>query len=156
MTSFLASELRRLRFGLAVTLVVSMVAMVPASAAVAAEDPQVMAKVTDLNKRALEAYAASDLSQARQLLKEALELCETSGLEKHAITARTYIHIGVVLVGGMKQKELGVKQFGKALEIQPEIQVTRNVATFRHAIPADLWAELKHERLLHADAPIPA
>jgi len=129
LTSFLASELRGLRFGLAVTLVVSMVAMVPASAAVAAEDPQVMAKVTDLNKRALEAYAASDLSQARQLLKEALELCETSGLEKHAITARTYIHIGVVLVGGMKQKELGVKQFRKALEIQPEIQVTRNVAT---------------------------
>jgi D-threo-aldose 1-dehydrogenase len=38
---------------------------------------------------------------------------------------------------------------------KPE-HVTRNVATFRHAIPADLWAELKHEGLLHADAPIPA
>src|SRR6516165_8374016 len=31
--------------------------------------------------------------------------------------------------------------------------VARNVAAFRHAIPADFWAELKHEGLLRADAP---
>ncbi len=34
-------------------------------------------------------------------------------------------------------------------------QVTRTVAAFRHAIPADFWAELKHERLLRSDAPVP-
>ena len=34
-------------------------------------------------------------------------------------------------------------------------QVIRNVATFRHDIPADLWAELKHEGLLHPEAPVP-
>ncbi len=34
-------------------------------------------------------------------------------------------------------------------------QVERNVAHFRHAIPADLWAELKHEGLLREDAPTP-
>ena len=34
-------------------------------------------------------------------------------------------------------------------------QVARNVASFGHAIPADLWAELKHEGLLRADAPTP-
>jgi D-threo-aldose 1-dehydrogenase len=33
--------------------------------------------------------------------------------------------------------------------------VTRNVAAFRHTIPADLWAELKHEGLLRKDAPTP-
>jgi len=33
--------------------------------------------------------------------------------------------------------------------------VTRNVATFSHAIPADFWAELKHEALLRPDAPVP-
>jgi D-threo-aldose 1-dehydrogenase len=33
--------------------------------------------------------------------------------------------------------------------------VIRNVAAFRHAIPADFWAELKHEGLLRADAPVP-
>lgn len=35
-------------------------------------------------------------------------------------------------------------------------QVTRNVESFTHPIPADLWAELKHEDLLRADAPVPA
>ena len=34
-------------------------------------------------------------------------------------------------------------------------QVERNVAAFRHPIPADLWAELKHEGLLHSEAPVP-
>ena len=33
--------------------------------------------------------------------------------------------------------------------------VERNVAQFRMAIPPDLWAELKAEKLLHADAPTP-
>jgi D-threo-aldose 1-dehydrogenase len=33
--------------------------------------------------------------------------------------------------------------------------VTRNVAAFRHAIPAAFWAELKHEGLLRMDAPVP-
>ncbi len=34
-------------------------------------------------------------------------------------------------------------------------QAERNVAAFRHDIPADLWTELKHEGLLRADAPTP-
>ncbi|MEA2608789.1 MAG: D-threo-aldose 1-dehydrogenase, partial [Chloroflexota bacterium] len=35
-------------------------------------------------------------------------------------------------------------------------QQARNVAAFRHPIPPDLWAELKHEGLLREDAPVPA
>ncbi len=38
--------------------------------------------------------------------------------------------------------------------IHPD-QVVRNVAAFSRAIPAALWAELKHEGLLRADAPTP-
>ena len=30
-----------------------------------------------------------------------------------------------------------------------------NIAAFSHPIPADLWAELKHEKLIRADAPAP-
>jgi D-threo-aldose 1-dehydrogenase len=30
------------------------------------------------------------------------------------------------------------------------------VAAFRHSIPADLWAELKHDKLIRSDAPTPA
>jgi D-threo-aldose 1-dehydrogenase len=35
-------------------------------------------------------------------------------------------------------------------------QLRQNLAWFGHPIPADFWAELKHEGLLRADAPIPA
>lgn len=34
-------------------------------------------------------------------------------------------------------------------------QQARNVEWFQHPIPADLWAELKHEGLLRADVPVP-
>jgi len=34
--------------------------------------------------------------------------------------------------------------------------VQRNLEVFRQAIPADLWAELKHEGLMRQDAPVPA
>jgi D-threo-aldose 1-dehydrogenase len=38
--------------------------------------------------------------------------------------------------------------------LSPE-HVRQNVAAFRHTIPSALWAELKHEGLLRADAPTP-
>ena len=34
-------------------------------------------------------------------------------------------------------------------------QVEQNLAAFRHPIPADLWAELKHGKLIRPDAPTP-
>jgi D-threo-aldose 1-dehydrogenase len=34
-------------------------------------------------------------------------------------------------------------------------QISRNVALMAEPIPADLWAELKQEKLLRADAPVP-
>ena len=34
-------------------------------------------------------------------------------------------------------------------------QVEQNLAAFRHPIPADFWAELKHEKLIRPDAPTP-
>jgi len=34
-------------------------------------------------------------------------------------------------------------------------QVRANVESMRIAIPADFWAELKHGKLIAADAPVP-
>jgi D-threo-aldose 1-dehydrogenase len=34
-------------------------------------------------------------------------------------------------------------------------QVERNIGAFRHPIPADFWAELKHAKLIRVDAPTP-
>jgi D-threo-aldose 1-dehydrogenase len=35
-------------------------------------------------------------------------------------------------------------------------QVAMNLDAFRHTIPPDLWAELRHEKLIRVDAPAPA
>ena len=86
-------------------------------------------KVTNLNRKALEAYNKQDYETARALLKEALEVCASAGLDKHAIRARTHIHFGVVAIVGFKQREVGLKQFRKALEVQPDIKLTKQLAT---------------------------
>ena len=92
-------------------------------------NPDVLSKVTKLNKKALEAYQKRDYDSARDFLKEALDLCNSSGLEKHPIRARTEVHIGIVLISGYKQRDAGIKHFKKALEIQPDIQLTKSVST---------------------------
>ena len=38
--------------------------------------------------------------------------------------------------------------------IRPD-QVEANLGYFRHAIPTAFWQELRHERLIRADAPLP-
>lgn len=94
-----------------------------------AQDQGAIEKITELNKKALDAYQDADFPKARTFLKQALDLCTSAGLDSHAIAARTHIHMGVVLAGGFNQKDLAIKQFRRALEIEPTIQVTKNVDT---------------------------
>jgi D-threo-aldose 1-dehydrogenase len=63
---------------------------------------------------------------------------------------------GVPLAAAALQFPLGNPAVASVIPgaLAPE-QVQRNVAAFRHPIPANLWAELKHEGLLRADAPTP-
>ena len=100
---------------------------VPGTAA--AQDQGAVNKVTLLNKKAIDAYNKQDYETARELLKQALELCASAGLDKHPIRARTHIHFGIVAIVGYKQREVGLKQFRKALEVQPDIKLTKSLAT---------------------------
>jgi hypothetical protein len=88
-----------------------------------------VAKITQLNKDAVTAYQAKKYDDARKLLKQALDLSDTSGLEQHPITARTHIHMGIVIIVGFKQRDLGIKQFKKAIEIQSTINLTKALVT---------------------------
>ena len=95
----------------------------------AAQNQAAVDKVTNLNKKALDAYNKQDYETARELLKQALEVCASSGLDKHPIRARTHIHFGVVAIVGFKQREVGLKQFRKALDVQPDIKLTKSLST---------------------------
>jgi len=63
---------------------------------------------------------------------------------------------GVPIAAAALQFPLGHPSVASVIPggLSPE-HVRRNVAAFRHTIPSALWAELKHEGLLRADAPTP-
>jgi len=102
-------------------------ALAPAVAFAQDDNNPAIEKVTALNKKAVDAYNDLEFEEARKLLKQALDLCTASGLDSHPIAARTHIHMGVVLIAA-KQQDLGIKQFKRAIEIQPDIQVTKQMA----------------------------
>jgi D-threo-aldose 1-dehydrogenase len=63
---------------------------------------------------------------------------------------------GVALPSAALQFPLGHKQVATMIPGARSVaEVEQNVRTFNAAIPADLWAELKHEGLLREDAPTP-
>jgi len=97
------------------------------SNAVAAPDDATLNRVVDLNKKALVSYENLDIEAAAKQLKQALELCNAEGLERHPAAARTYIHLGVIYVSGLKEKDKGVAQFRLALGIDPNIKVTKSL-----------------------------
>ena len=45
------------------------------------------------------------------------------------VAARTHVHMGVVIIQGFKNPELGKKQFAKALAIDPSITITKSLST---------------------------
>jgi hypothetical protein len=93
------------------------------------EDSAAVEKVTKLNKKAVDEYQNLNFEEARKLLKNAIEVCGQTGLENHPVTARTYIHLGIVTFTGFKQKDEAIKQFRKALEIQADIKLDKILAT---------------------------
>jgi hypothetical protein len=93
-----------------------------------AQTPEGLAKVRDLNKKAVEAYENLDLEEARKNLMQALELCATEGLNRHTLKAQTHVNLAVVLVGGLKQRDAAIKQFQRALEIDPAIKVPKRLS----------------------------
>src|SRR5262245_51492008 len=83
-----------------------LLAMLATSAtAVAQEDPAAIEKVTKLNKKAVDEYQNLNFEESRKLLRTALDACVQAGLDKHPVTARTYIHLGIVTFNGFKQRD---------------------------------------------------
>ena len=109
-----------------ISLVVTM--LVASSARAEDRDSAVVGKITFLNRKAVDAYQHLEFETAMRLLNEALDLSERSGLTMHPIRARTFVTMGIVTLGGMKQRDQAVKYFRKALQIQPEVRLSSGLA----------------------------
>jgi hypothetical protein len=113
-----------------VTALVAVLAFPLRARADAAPDPdEAIDQITQLNRDAVTAYQAKKYEDARKLLKQALDLAGQAGLDKHPIKARTHIHLGIVIIVGFNQRDLGIKQFKKAIEIQQDIGLTKALVT---------------------------
>ncbi len=113
-----------------VTALAALLAFPARAVADAAPDPdEAVDQLTQMNRDAVTAFQAKKYEDARKLLKQALDLAASAGLDKHPIKARTHIHLGVVIIVGFKQRDLGIKQFKKAIEIQSDIALTKALVT---------------------------
>ena len=92
-------------------------------------DPDAVAAVTEINRKALDDYDNLNFDEARNGLKEGLALCERRGLGSHPIRAQTYLNLGIVLLAADAQhREIAVAHFRRALEIQPDIRLPERIA----------------------------
>jgi hypothetical protein len=123
----LESSARRLR-NLVVALCLAFVAISSRDARAAAPDDEAIAKVVELNREGVAQFEKKHYDAARKALKQALELCASAGLDHHPVAARTHIHLGIVIVAGYGQREIGARQFNEALEIDPNIALTPGLA----------------------------
>jgi hypothetical protein len=113
-----------------VTAIVALLLAPGRAGADAAPDPdEAVDQITQMNRDAINAYQAKKYEDARKILKQALDLATSAGLDKHPIKARTHIHFGIVIIVGFNQKDLGIKQFRKAIEIQSDIGLTKTLVT---------------------------
>jgi hypothetical protein len=92
-------------------------------------EPAAVAKIVDLNKSALTAFAAHDNDKAKDQLMEAVVLGKENNLGMHAAMARTYLHLGVVYVDGFKDSEKGQRYFSMARKVRSDIELTPSLAT---------------------------
>ncbi len=97
--------------------------------AASAEENAAVGKIALLNREAIEEYRKLNFDEAQRLLDQALDLASGAGLTQHPIRARTYVTLGVVTAGGLKRRDVAVRLFRKALEIQPEIMLSPDLAT---------------------------
>jgi hypothetical protein len=84
-------------------------------------------EIIALNRKALRAYDGSNFQAAKAALLEALVVGKEAELDSHPMMARTYLHLGVVFAGGLKDRKKASRYFLTALRIRPEITMTPSI-----------------------------
>jgi hypothetical protein len=108
-------------------LACAVTALIPARAH--AQDQAVIDKLVQMNKKALDDYDTLEFESAKKRLLDALMTGKKAGLDNHPVLARTYIHLGAVYLTGFKDKPKALQSFGRALDIDPGIQLSKGIDT---------------------------
>jgi hypothetical protein len=117
---------KSLIFGLGLSLLLGLLAG-PASAA-SGRQKQTLAEMAELDQKAMTAYRAGKHEEARTSLLDAVVLARENGLQRHDVTAKTYLHLGAVHVG-LGEREKGLRYLAMALDLRPKIKLQKPMAT---------------------------
>ena len=111
---------------LSVTLACAGAVALPARTALA-QDQAAIDKLVQMNKKALDDFDTLDFDAAKRKLLDALAAGKKAGLDTHPVMGRTYIHLGAVYITGFHDRQRGLQSFGRALEIDPSIQLSKGI-----------------------------
>jgi hypothetical protein len=88
-----------------------------------------LAKMKDMNRQAIDDYAAEDYESAQLGLREAIALGQRAGLSREPFMARLFVNLGAVYISGLKDTKRGTRALQAALEIDPDIKPTDTMVT---------------------------
>ena len=108
-----------------------------------AQDQATIEKLVQLNKKAMDDYDTADFDASKKSLLDAEKIGKRAGLESHPILARTYIHLGALYLIGFKDNKKAQHYFGKALDIQADIRLDKNLTS---SALKDLFASVKAQK----------
>jgi Tfp pilus assembly protein PilF len=91
-----------------------------------ARDPA--ARMAALDREALDAYQAGELTQARDLLNNAVAIGKDAALDRDPVMARAYLDLGAVFLATNDRRQ-GMQYLGYALRINPDIEPDPGIAT---------------------------
>ncbi len=94
-----------------------------------AQDQAAIDKLVQMNKKALDDYDTLDFDAAKRILLDALSIGKKAGLDNHPVMGRTYIHLGAIYITGFHDRQRGLQNFARALEIDPQIQLSKGIET---------------------------
>jgi len=117
------------RGGSAWLAVVAFVLVAGTARLASAQDAATIDKLVQLNKKAMDDFDTADFDAAKKSLLDAEKLGKRAGLESHPVMARTYIHLGAVYLAGYKDKQKSQHYFEKALDIQSDIKLDKNMTS---------------------------
>ena len=95
-----------------------------------ADEAAAVGKITHLlNRKAVDAYQHLEFEAAVQILTDALESIRARRPDAAPDSgANVHDALGIVTLGGFKQRDQAVKYFRKALQIQPEVRLSSGLA----------------------------
>src|SRR5450432_4636034 len=65
-------------------------------------DDSAAARITKLNKQALDAFDNLNFDQSKSILEQAIHEGEGAGLSKDPLTARSHLNLGMLLIAGFQ------------------------------------------------------